>query len=63
MTPDTLSTIKTILDLGWPAVVTLGFIYLAQRYLKDMADQIAYLRKRIDELEARTDKIENIRME
>lgn len=58
MTSDTLNTLKAILELGWPAIITLMFAYLALRYLADRADQIAYLRKRVDDLETRLDKMD-----
>jgi hypothetical protein len=57
-----LSTFKQLIELGWPAIVTFMFGYLALRYLNDMKDQIAYLRKRIDDLETRTDKVERARL-
>jgi hypothetical protein len=53
-----LSTLQKLLELGWPALVTFMFGYLAIRYLNDMKDQIDYLRKRIDDLEHRTDVVE-----
>lgn len=53
-----INTLKAILELGWPAIVTFFFGYLAITYLNDMKDQIQYLRKRIDDLENRTDVVE-----
>lgn len=53
-----IGTLQKLLELGWPAIITFMFAYLAIRYLNDMKEQIAYLRKRIDDLEARTDKVE-----
>lgn len=55
-----LSTLKMLLELGWPAIITFMFGFLAIRYLNDMKDQITYLRQRVDALETRTDKVEKV---
>lgn len=48
-----LNTVKQLLELGWPGIVTFFFGYLAITYINDQKDQIGYLRKRIDDLEAK----------
>lgn len=58
MTDVNLDVFKQILELGWPAIITVFFGYLAITYLRDMKEQIQWLRKRIDDLEARTDQVE-----
>jgi Tfp pilus assembly protein PilN len=46
-----LSTFTQLLQLGWPAIVTVAFAIVAREYMRQMDDQVAYLRKRIDILE------------
>lgn len=48
-----LDTLKQILDLGWPALVTVAVVVMWTRYTKSVDEEIAYLRKRIDELESK----------
>lgn len=51
---------RQLLELGWPALVTLGFVYLARSYMSQVNDEIVYLRKRLDDLEGRQDTVERI---
>lgn len=48
-----LNTLKALLEIGWPAIITFFFGYLAMTYITDQKDQIAYLRKKLDEHEAK----------
>ncbi len=48
-----IEVITQLLNLGWPAMVTVAVVYVFKRYTDSLNDQIAYLRKRIDDLEAR----------
>lgn len=47
-----VDTLKQLLDIGWPALITIAFVVLAKWYRDDVNEQIIYLRKRIDTLEA-----------
>lgn len=53
-----LDTIKQLLELGWPGIITTFFCVLAWRYYTDTRDEIAYLRQRVGELEVRLCKLE-----
>jgi hypothetical protein len=48
----TLDDLKTILQLGWPAIVTVAFYLLARRYMASVESEIDYLRKKVDSLES-----------
>lgn len=50
--PDWVATLRTLLELGWPALVTLAFFFLARQYMATVEGEIAYLRTRVAELEA-----------
>lgn len=45
-----IETLKQILELGWPGIVTAFLCVMAWRYYTDTRDEIAYLRKQVDEL-------------
>lgn len=47
-----LDTLKSILELGWPAIVTVFFGYLAIQYIADQRRQIDKLWQKVDSLEA-----------
>lgn len=47
-----LSTLKTLLEMGWPALVTVAIFFLARQYMNTVESEIAYLRDRISTLEA-----------
>jgi hypothetical protein len=49
----TLDQLKQILELGYPAIITVAFVILAAWYRQDTKDQIEYLRKENADLEAR----------
>lgn len=54
----TLDTLKQLLEVGWPALVTVGFAYISLRYLQETRETIAYLRAKIEKLEARLLELE-----
>lgn len=47
-----IDTLKSILELGWPAIVTVMFGFLALQYIKDQRAQIDKLWSRVEALEA-----------
>ncbi len=47
-----LDTLKAVLELGWPAIVTVFFGYLAMQYIADQRKQIDKLWSRVEALEA-----------
>lgn len=47
-----VDTLKQLLELGWPAIVTFMFGYLAIQYIADQRQQIATLWKRVETLES-----------
>lgn len=53
----TLDTLKAILELGWPAIVTVAFALLAKQYIDDQRKQIAMLWERVAALEAELIKV------
>lgn len=52
-----ISTLKQILELGWPAIITVFFGYLAMQYIADQRKQIATLWERVTALEAELVKV------
>lgn len=52
MTPQTIDTLRAFLELGWPAIVTVAFYFLAQAYMQDNRAQISRLWERISALES-----------
>jgi hypothetical protein len=48
-----LDTLKTLLELGWPGIVTAFLCVMAWRYYVDTRDEISYLRQRIGVLEVK----------
>lgn len=47
-----IDTLKNLLELGWPAIVTVFFGYLAIQYINDQRKQIDKLWQRVEALEA-----------
>lgn len=47
-----IDTIKQLLELGWPAIITVFFGYLAIQYIADQRKQIATLWDHVNALEA-----------
>ncbi len=52
-----LDTLKQILELGWPAIITVFFGYLAIQYIADQRKQIATLWEHVATLEAELVKV------
>lgn len=50
--PDWIATLKVLLEMGWPALVTIAIFFLARQYMNTVESEIAYLRERIGTLEA-----------
>jgi hypothetical protein len=42
-----LQSIKTLIELGWPAIVTVGFVVLAKEYIRARDNEVSFLRKDI----------------
>lgn len=57
MTTDTINTIKSLLELGWPAIITVFFGYLAMQYIADQRKQIQTLWERVASLESELIKV------
>lgn len=53
----TLDVLKQLLELGWPAIVTFAFAYLAIQYISDQRKQIDTLWSRVTALEAEILKV------
>lgn len=49
--PDWIATLKTLLEMGWPALVTIAIFLLARQYMSTVESEISYLRDRIATLE------------
>jgi hypothetical protein len=47
-----IATLKDLLNLGWPAIVTVAFYFLARQYMNGVESEITYLRGKVDLLEA-----------
>lgn len=47
-----LDTLKQILEMGWPAIVTIAIFFLARQYMATVESEITYLRERISKLES-----------
>jgi len=54
-----IETLKTLLELGWPGIVTAFLCIMAWRYYTDTRDEIAYLRARIETLEGKVRAVED----
>lgn len=52
-----IDTIKQLLELGWPAIITVFFGYLAMQYIADQRKQIETLWSRVSALEAELMKV------
>lgn len=52
-----IDTIKALLELGWPAIITVFFGYLAIQYIADQRKQIATLWERVATLEGELIKV------
>lgn len=52
-----INTLKQLLELGWPAIITLFFGYLAIQYITDQRKQISVLWERVDRLESELIKV------
>lgn len=46
-----LATVKSLLEIGWPGIITVFFGYLAMQYIADQRKQIATLWERVAALE------------
>lgn len=47
-----IDTLQKLLELGWPAIVTVFFGYLAVQYIADQRQQIKTLWEHVNALEA-----------
>jgi deoxyribodipyrimidine photolyase len=54
---DVLEAIKELLQLGWPAIVTVAIYLLAKQYMQSVESEIAYLRAQVATLEAELIKV------
>lgn len=54
---DLLPALKELLELGWPAIITVFFGYLAMQYIADQRKQIDTLWGRVATLEAELIKV------
>lgn len=52
-----ISTLKQLLELGWPAIITVMFGYLAIQYISDQRQQIKTLWERVIALESEMAKV------
>lgn len=53
----TIDAIKQLLELGWPAIITVFFGYLAMQYIADQRKQIETLWQRVTTLESELLKV------
>jgi hypothetical protein len=58
-----LATVKALLELGWPAIITVMFGYLAIQYIADQRRQIATLWERVTSLETELIKVKTALLE
>lgn len=58
-----VSTVKTLLELGWPGIVTFFFGFLAIQYIADQRKQIATLWSRVTVLETELIKVKGALLE
>lgn len=49
--------IKQLIELGWPAIITVFFSYLAIQYIADQRKQIDKLWAKVDSLEGELIKV------
>lgn len=52
-----IDTLKQLIELGWPAIVTVFFGYLSIQYISDQRKQIDTLWARVTALEAELIKV------
>lgn len=57
MEPDWLTVVKTLLELGWPGIITAFFGYLAIQYIADQRKQIDTLWARLIVLETELSEV------
>lgn len=58
-----IATLKSILELGWPAIITVFFAYLAMQYINDQRAQIVKLWERVSTLETELIKVKSALLE
>jgi len=58
-----LETVKGLLELGWPAIITVMFGYLAIQYIADQRRQIAVLWERVTALESELIRVKSALLE
>lgn len=54
-----IDVFRQILELGWPAIVTIGFLLLAREYVRGVNDEITYLRQRVDKCEGELERVKS----
>lgn len=52
-----VDTLKQLLEMGWPGIVTAFLVVMAWRYYNDTRDEITYLRKQVDDLKSELAKV------
>lgn len=58
-----IETLRSILELGWPAIVTVMFGFLAIQYINDQRQQIKTLWERVTYLEGELIKVKGALLE
>lgn len=53
----TIDTLKSLLEIGWPGIVTVAFAFLAINYIADQRKQIDTLWAHVNALEAEIMKV------
>jgi len=54
---DVLAVVKQLLELGWPALVTVGVYLIARQFLARTESEIAFLREQVLLLQAEVIKL------
>jgi Tfp pilus assembly protein PilN len=47
-----IDTLKQLLELGWPALVTVAVYFIARQYMMTVENEIAFLRTQVEKLQA-----------
>jgi len=63
MYTDLLDALKTLLELGWPAIVTIAAYLIARQYMITVENEIAFLREQVLSLESEIISVKHDLME
>jgi hypothetical protein len=52
-----MAFIKQLVEIGWPAIVTLGYAWLAREYIRARDNEVTFLRAQVTMLQAEVESL------